>query len=692
MRKKTIMATIITIVFLISLATGMQPVKMAKADSRTIVVPADYPTIQGAINSANNGDTILVSAGRYYEGVLVNKSVAIIGESPATTTVYGVAEGSDLNSNGSPFYISADNVIIANMSIKRGNVYRGAIRAAPTSGLPCKNLVIVNNVISEGYSSDGVAIALENSNNFTINNNTIVQGGGRIDVRSSSNGVFSKNNLTGLHSYTFLVSSSSNVSFLDNSIFQCNSGIQLRDSPNSTIFRNRISSGDGGITLSRCPGSVLTNNEIANCTRARGISISESCCCLLRNNTITDSGSHSWGGSSFGVSGYAFNDFALDIDTSNTVDGKPIYYLIGLHDVTLNPSTYPNAGYLALINSTRVNVEGFSMGNCSQGILLALTTNSQIKNNNISNTDDGISLAYYSSGNLIYGNNFQANSQSIRTYYSSNNTIINNNMTSSGVVWIDTSSNCTIFGNNMTGFKLVSANNITSYHNNFGTYVWGYSANSGYPAGGSYYSAYKGVDLKSGISQGIPGPDGIGDTAFYSEYYPLMAPVQLFDAGILGGRTVYLELESNSTLSNIQIDNNGRTVSFSASGITESVGFCRVTIPKLISQDVWNGNYQIVVNGKSSLYTTFADSQNDYAYINYPNQIAQPVSSPTPTLSPTQSPSPPPSPSASISPTPSASPVTSPSIPEFPSLIVLPLLLTAALIIILTKKRAGWQR
>ncbi|MFB0501107.1 MAG: cohesin domain-containing protein, partial [Candidatus Bathyarchaeia archaeon] len=44
--------------------------------SAIITVPDDYPTIQEAINNANDGDTIFVYNGTYHEHVTINKSIS----------------------------------------------------------------------------------------------------------------------------------------------------------------------------------------------------------------------------------------------------------------------------------------------------------------------------------------------------------------------------------------------------------------------------------------------------------------------------------------------------------------------------------------------------------------------------------------------------------------------------------------
>ena len=63
--------------------------------SATLLVPDEYSTIKSAIDASSSEDTVLVSAGTYYENyfIIYNKSLTIIGEDPNTT----ILEGDNLN-------------------------------------------------------------------------------------------------------------------------------------------------------------------------------------------------------------------------------------------------------------------------------------------------------------------------------------------------------------------------------------------------------------------------------------------------------------------------------------------------------------------------------------------------------------------------------------------------------------------
>jgi hypothetical protein len=59
----------------------------AKAASKTLVVPTDYPTIQAAIEAADPGDTIRVRAGTYIEQIVVTKDLQIRGAGKNATVI-----------------------------------------------------------------------------------------------------------------------------------------------------------------------------------------------------------------------------------------------------------------------------------------------------------------------------------------------------------------------------------------------------------------------------------------------------------------------------------------------------------------------------------------------------------------------------------------------------------------------------
>jgi nitrous oxidase accessory protein len=83
--KKTV-ATLLILTLLTSLFIVLFfPVK---AQSRMIVVPDDFSSIQSAIDNAEDGDTVFVKEGTYQERVLnINKSILVLGEDKDKTII-----------------------------------------------------------------------------------------------------------------------------------------------------------------------------------------------------------------------------------------------------------------------------------------------------------------------------------------------------------------------------------------------------------------------------------------------------------------------------------------------------------------------------------------------------------------------------------------------------------------------------
>jgi parallel beta-helix repeat protein len=171
-----------------SIIAFVPSIKTAKAG--TITVPDDYPTIQEAINHANEGDTVFVRNGTYYEHIVVNKTLGIRGESKYSTII-------DSNRTGDAVSIGASNVTVSELKISNGlwfgfDVYAGnslisdcIITGSAGIYLNSNQNRIIHNLIDHWT---GCAIRLYYSNNNTIAENTvsIYQGGTRSDTTINS--------------------------------------------------------------------------------------------------------------------------------------------------------------------------------------------------------------------------------------------------------------------------------------------------------------------------------------------------------------------------------------------------------------------------------------------------------------------------------------------------------------------------
>ena len=247
--------------------------------SDTINVPEDFPTIQGALNAANNDDVIMISEGTYFESNINpnGKTITITGEindlGEPLVTIDGEYNESVLNFvPGLDF--TPNTSIVENLIIKRGSSsFTGGGINAP-QGLTINNCIFDDNraVYGAGVAFNGDSNAMSTIQNCIFKN--------QLEHSSSSEGLFHPE-------LGSAVNAAGNMT-ITNCIFENNAslstvvfigGTALID---SCIFNNHF---DGG-TLIGLQGStdltIINSNLIDN--DAYPISISGFSTALLENN------------------------------------------------------------------------------------------------------------------------------------------------------------------------------------------------------------------------------------------------------------------------------------------------------------------------------------------------------------------------------------------------------------------------
>ena len=222
---------------------------------------ADYTRIQDAIDNASDGDTVFVYSGTYYENLIVDKSISLIGENKDTTIIDGYE-------NGDVVYITTDGVTISDFTImngKDGYLHAGVdIYASYTT---ISNNIIKNNFVGiaiwDNYDHYGVVLY-----GNVISDNTI-----------------SSNSFEGIWLYHCKLSTVTNNIMLNNGF----SGIHNLDSNDNLISGNILSNNECGLTVYNSSNNKISGNNIAN-NKYYGIFIYDSGKNNIFQNNFIESG------------------------------------------------------------------------------------------------------------------------------------------------------------------------------------------------------------------------------------------------------------------------------------------------------------------------------------------------------------------------------------------------------------------
>lgn len=204
-------------------------------------VPADFDTIQKAIDAAVDGDVVLVSAGEYKETILMKDGVSVIGEKAETTIIDADKQGNAVTFKD----VSNPDTRLENFSIKNAQANLSGILVEDSSPIINRNVIFGNDydIYIKGKSSP------------VIQRNVIEQGKAGVQI------------------FNLMAVDGSNPVISDNLIYGNKKGINLYNG-NASIEHNTISY---NIAYGLESGATF------------GIYMASSSA-VIRNNIITDNG------------------------------------------------------------------------------------------------------------------------------------------------------------------------------------------------------------------------------------------------------------------------------------------------------------------------------------------------------------------------------------------------------------------
>jgi parallel beta-helix repeat protein len=378
---------IITFLLCVALSTGIRT--FGEAIPSCDIVAASSETIQEAINNASPGDTIVVPSGIYFEHVVVNKTISLVGQDRDTTVIDGQSQVAVIS-------IEADGVRISNFTMRHADVEIGPLPASYNG--PVNSTVFEDNVVVGG----GIDIC--GSDNVILRN--------RVSEDHAAEGGICVSRLS--------PSGFMNNTISENEVLNCTFGLMLFGDCNN-VLDNVFSFNEVGFHAAGA-NNTITNNTISRNNFGMRLLTSDS---LFRNNKLSENGHNVFTSVSTGMSPNLADN---DVDASNTVDGKPVYFLLDETDLTINSNGFPSVGYLALKNCSNVTIHGLTLTGNGEGLVLSGCSNCRVDGNIIKGNMAGVLADTNSSTfcNNVITENYHGVSLAGYENQFENNTVTNN--------------------------------------------------------------------------------------------------------------------------------------------------------------------------------------------------------------------------------------------------------------------------
>ena len=246
-------AALLMLIILSVVLVAISEVSITNAESRTIVVPDDYASIQEAIDNAADGDTIFVKEGMYHENVVVNKSLSLVGENVDTTII----DGNPPEGYRIPIQIQCDNVSVSGFKLLYGyaGITVGEVKFCSISG---------NRIAGNQH---GILLVSTSFSNVTENYFEQIRLSSAIQLSYSNYNLVAGNYIDNCTEGIQIWQYSTNNTVTENTITDCDDvAIRLQYTDNNTIARNDISNSGLGTSIYVANNNTITKNNYINNT------------------------------------------------------------------------------------------------------------------------------------------------------------------------------------------------------------------------------------------------------------------------------------------------------------------------------------------------------------------------------------------------------------------------------------------
>ena len=343
--------------------------------------PGNFSKIQDAIDNASNGDTVFVYCGSYYENVLINKSISLIGENKSNTIIEGRKKRDVVK-------IVASNVLIQNFLLNNSGKITG--NAGIQLNEEINNIKIKNNIITNNIAgiSMGEEYFYDEITNVSIENN------------------FIQNERHGIVLYIGYENTISNNTFINNGMF-----IPYGNTGDNTVVNNTVNGKPliyfekqsdktiepnvGQIILVNCDNITITN-QCLDMVCFIGVELFGCTNCNIFNNSISNK---AW--SIFSL--YSeYNNIQENILENNSL---AIYLKRSDRHIVSFNTVNNSLNSIGFYYSDHNTVSNNTLTNSRTGIDLSHSSDNSIFNNKINSTSDhGIDLSFGCSRNKFLNN------------------------------------------------------------------------------------------------------------------------------------------------------------------------------------------------------------------------------------------------------------------------------------------------